>query len=311
MKRYLNIKMLLVLALTGGVFLMSSCLKNNKYYVDFGDYNPSVEFPMAAKYVNKPFGIDWSPDTTTSFKIYINVASMDKPNLPVTATIDIDKAWIDQYNTEQAASAKQAQEDYLADTSHRTSDPAYPYSWTPMEILPDSLYEISIGGSAAQVPFQLSVPAKERQAYADVLIHTDKFPAGHNYVLPFTMTDASTTISSWNHLGLWFITSPFTGTFTNYSVVDGVYSPTRTGQTVTLATVDQHTVEAGGFLDYYSGSTTYHFLGDGSVEVTANSGGDLGAETIESHSDPATGNFYVKYKCNGLGGAVFEETYKR
>ncbi|HLS52968.1 MAG TPA: hypothetical protein VK031_03280, partial [Tissierellaceae bacterium] len=219
------------------------------------------------------------------------------------------KDWIDQYNAEQDAKAKEEQQEYLdANDSHTDEDPAYPYSWTPMEILPDSLYELTIDGKEVSMPFDLTVPANERLAYADLDIYTGRFPKGHNYVLPFTITESSIDISNWKHLGLWFISSPFSGTYTDYSVKSGGLAPDLTGATISLSTIDQHTVEANGFLNYYSGSTTYHFLGDGSVEVTANSGGDLGAEVKESYSDPVTGEFYVKYEA---AGAVIEETYKR
>lgn len=306
MKRYLN-KTLLIIAICSATLVMSSCLKNNDYYVDFSNYKPSVELPLSAKYVNKPFGVNWSPDTTTFFKVYINVASVDPLKTAVTATLDLDSTWIAEYNMQQSAAAKQAQENYLEDTSHHRSDPTFPYEWTSMEILPDSLYAISVDSNPTGFPFELTVPANQRQTFADVLIHTDKFPDGHNYVLPFTISKGSIDVSSWKHLGLWFISSPFSGTFTHYTASSPDLGISKTG-TITLETVDQHTVKQAGFLDTYSGSTTYTFLGDGSVDVTAVSGSDLGAKVIESNSNPATGEFYVKYKAIGY---LCEETFKR
>lgn len=267
-----------------------------------------MELPLAAKYANKPYGIPWSPDTTTSFKLYINVASVDKPSAPVTATIGIDNAWVAQYNAEQTAAATQSQHDYLADTSHHTSDPNYPYDWTPMEVMPDSLYSIS--------SLDLTVPAGQRETYADVLVHSDKFPPGHNYVLPFTIAKSSIAISSWKDLPLWFISSPFAGKFSNYHS-----NSTKSGlpfydfdDVVTLNTVDQHTVSQDGIADLFGGYTEYHFNGDGSISVKAGSSSSspnsYGAEIISSSSNATTGDFNIKFSILG-GKYVFTETFKR
>lgn len=306
------------MAIACSVFLLSSCLKNNEYYVDFSKYEPSVELPLAATNLNAPIGMDWSSDTTTYFEIWMNVASVDPLNKSVTATLGIDQEWLDQYNAEQAASAKQAQEDYLKDPSHSTSDPSYPYDWIPMELLPDSLYEITIDGKASQVPFELTVPANERTTHAEVLFHTDKYPAGHNYVLPVTIKESSSVnISSWNHLPLWFVTSPFTGAFKGYhsKVLGGPYDTEFDDPSMTLTTIDQHTVaQPGSIGDWFGGYTEYLFNGDGSVSVKAGSSSSspnsYGAEVIDSHSNASTGEFYVEFTI--LGGKYhFWETFKR
>ena len=229
-----------ILLIAGLVFSLQSCLKNNKYYEDFSKGSPAIELPLAAKYANKPYGISWSPDTTTSFKLYVNVASVSVPSTPTTATIGIDQAWVDEYNADQTASAAQAQQDYLnADPSHTVNDPNYPYSWIPMEVMPDSLYTISSK--------DLTVPAGQREVYADVLVKSDKFAPGHNYVLPFTITQSSINISSWNHLPIWFISSPFAGTFAHFHAhtVGGPYDETY-DDVMTLQTIDQHTVAEPG-----------------------------------------------------------------
>ncbi len=298
-----------ILLIAGLVFSLQSCLKNNKYYEDFSKGSPAIELPLAAKYANKPYGIPWSPDTTTSFELYVNVASVDKPSTPVTATIGIDAAWIDQYNADQSAAATQAQQDYLnSDTSHHTTDPNYPYSWTPMELMPDSLYTIS--------SLDLTVPAGQRETYSDVLVHSDKFEDGHNYVLPFTITQSSIDISSWNHLPLWFISSPFAGTFTNFHAhtVGGPYDETY-DDVMTLQTVDQHTVaEPGSIADFFGGYTEYHFNGDGSVSVkagsSASSPNSYGAVVLSSSSDATTGNFSVVFTILS-GKYKFDEQFVR
>lgn len=315
MKRYFNKSTFLMAVLAGSILLLSSCLKNNKYYVDMSKYKPSVELPMAATKGNTPFGIDWSPDTTTSYKVYINVASVNPLNTPVTATLDIDKDYIDQYNAQQDAAAKQAQADYLQDTSHHKTDPTYPYSWIPIEILPDSLYTVSIDGKPVQVPFELTTPAGQREVYADVLMKTDEMPSGHNYILPFTITKGSIDISNWNHLGLWLISSPFSGTYNNYHVTISGKATDDFDDVMSLSTIDQHTVSQPGSIgDYFGGYTEYHFNGDGSVSVKAGTSSSkpdsYGAKVLESSSNSTTGEFHVKFSIL-TGGYTFDETFKR
>lgn len=299
-----------ILLVAGLIFSLQSCLKNNKYYTDFSKGTPAIELPLAAKYANGPYGLTWSPDTSTSFKLYVNVASVDKPSADVTATIGIDKAWVDQYNASQTTAATQTQQDYLtADTSHRATDPTYPYSWTPMEVMPDSLYTIS--------SLNLTVPAGQREAIADVLVHSDRFEPGHNYVLPFTITQSSITISSWNHLPLWFISSPFAGQFNNYhvNIVKSGSQFQDFDDVINLSTVDQHTVSQSGSVgDYFGGYTEYHFNGDGSISVKAGSSSSspnsYGAVVLSSSSDAVTGDFSVKFSMLA-GKYVFTETFKR
>lgn len=279
--------------IAGMVFSLQSCLKNNDFYVDFSKGSPSMELPLAAVSGNKPYGLPWSTDTTTTFKVYINVASVDKPSSPVTGTLAIEPTWIDQYNAQQDIIAKSAQHEYLADTSHRTTDPQYPYDWIPMELLPDSLFTVS--------SYDLTVPANEREAYADVAIKTDKFEDGHNYVLPFTISKSSINVSSWNHLPLWFISSAFAGTFAHFHAhtVGGPYDETY-DDVMTLQTIDQHTVsEPGSIADFFGGYTEYHFNGDGSVSVKAGGSSatpnSYGAVVLSSSSNAATGEFSVKF----------------
>lgn len=289
-----KIKYFRLFVFTGLIFIMQSCLKDNKYAVDFSQGKSAMELPLAAKYANKPWGLSWSPDTTTFTKIAVNVASVDIPSVENTATLGIEPEWIDAYNAEQTAAATKEQEDYLAaDTSHTVNDPKYPYSWIPMELLPDSLYTVS--------SWDLTVAAKQRTAYADVAIKTDKFENGHNYVLPFTIVKSNLLISNWNHLPLWFISSVFAGTYNNFHAhtVGGPYDETY-DDVMTLSTIDQHTVaEPGSIADFFGGYTEYHFNGDGSVSVKAGSSSSspnsYGAEVKESSSNAATGEFYVKF----------------
>lgn len=172
MKQILNIRFSVTALLVATALLMSSCLKNNKYYVDFGDYADNVELPLAATNVNKPFAVSYDvADTPATFYVVVNYASMNKPSKPVNVTIGVDQAYLDQYNADQLA-----------------ADPDY----EPFELLPDSVYSIASMNAVID-------PGK-RQVWIPVKIYTAKMDASHVYVLPFTITKADVKISNWNHL---------------------------------------------------------------------------------------------------------------
>lgn len=197
MKRYFNIKLLLMLVLVGSVSLLSSCLKNNKYYVDFGDYKPSVELPLAAKNANKPFPMALNvTGEPVDYFVYVNVASMDKPSSPVKVQLAIDSEYLSEYNSAQDAATKKSQADYLAaDPDHTENDNDYPADYVPYILFPDSLYTID--------KMELTVPAGERQAFATLKVKTWQMDFTAKYCLPFTIASAdpnSYNISSWKHL---------------------------------------------------------------------------------------------------------------
>lgn len=275
------------------VVIMQSCVKDN-------NFTPSaMEIPLAAQYSNKPYQLIATGDSAVT-RVSINVASAAIPTQVNTATLGTEPEWISWYNAQQTAIANKAQQDYLkANALHKDNDSAFPYSWTPMELLPDSLYTVS--------SYDLAIPASERMAYADVVVKTSKFEHGHNYVLPLTIKKSSLIISSWRHLPLWFISSTFGGKYSKFhaSLVGGAYNE-HYSDVLTLATVDQHTVaDTLTVGDFFNGYTEYHFNANGSVSVRAGSSSssrdDFGAVVEESSSNAATGEFYVKFSV--LSGA--------
>ncbi len=121
-------KFLGLLLVAGLAFSLQSCLKNSNFYQDFSKGSPAVELPLSAKYVNKPFALalDVSPTPTTYYAV-VNVASVDVPSSPVTAKLQVDQAFLNQYNADLDAAAKKAQQDYLAaDPTHKVTDSKYP-----------------------------------------------------------------------------------------------------------------------------------------------------------------------------------------
>ncbi len=103
-----------------------------------------------------PFALALDVSTTpTTYYAVVNVASVNVPTAPVTATLQVDQAGLDAYNADQDAAAKKAQQDYLAaDTSHKVTDDNYPTDYVPYEMLPDSVYSIA--------SFDATIPAGQR-----------------------------------------------------------------------------------------------------------------------------------------------------
>lgn len=175
-------------------FSLQSCLKNNSFYTDFSKGSPAVELPLAAVHTNQPFAVSLDVSTApTQYYVVVNVASVNKPTSTVTATVALDSNYLNTYNAQQDAAAKQAQAAYLAaDTTHKVTDSNYPADYEPYELMPDSTYSIS--------SLEVSIAAGHREDSIPIQIFTSKLDAGHVYVLPFTIVKSSLPISNWNHL---------------------------------------------------------------------------------------------------------------
>ncbi len=171
MKRNKN-KYFRLLIVAAMLFSLQSCLKNNSFYVDFSKGNPAVELPLAAVHANAPIALAFDISTTpTMYYAVVNVASVSKPTSTVTATLALDTAFLNSYNTTQA-----------------NADPDF----EPFELMPDSSYSIA--------SWDASVTAGRREDSIPIQIFTAKIAPGHNYVLPLTIVKSSLPISNWNHL---------------------------------------------------------------------------------------------------------------
>lgn len=283
------------------VFVLSSCLKNNKYYVDFSNYEASIELPLAATNLNKPAPVALTTTVpAVEYYVVVNVASVNPLNKEVTATLALDEAYLDEYNQKQDAQRKQEQQDYLAgDDSHTVDDDNYPPDYVPYELFPDSLYTIDT--------WDLTVKPGERQARATLMISASRMNTDHKYVLPFTITDSNIPISSWNHLML---------NIQAKNAYDGDYNNTYSGSlgsgenVVTLSTVSP-TTSVTGLIGVYSNE----------VYITVNP--NTNAVTVEvpslvptitdpsSKYDPATQTFTLKYTCGSTGQYTISQTMVR
>jgi len=163
-----------LLLVAGFAFSLQSCLKNSKFYEDFSKGSPAVELPLAAQHVNKPIAVSFDvSNTPIQYYAVVNVASVSVPSAPVTATLSIDNAYLDQYNADQTA----ANPDFV-----------------PYELMPDSTYQIS--------SLDVTIPAGHREDSIPIQIFTNKMASGHNYLLPISITKSSVNISNWSHLML-------------------------------------------------------------------------------------------------------------
>ncbi len=276
MKNILKLRLSTVV-LFAAILLVSSCLKDNEFFVDFSDYEPNIELPLAAVNVNGPaLALFDDSAEPTEYYAFVNVASMDKPTSPVTATLALDVDYLNQYNADQAA----ANENYV-----------------PFELLPDSAYSIS--------SWDITVAPGEREGKLPIEIVTRKIDLSKKYILPLTIAQSSMKISNWNHLMI------------NVSAKnqwDGKYlynSVTSLGDAVDesakMATVGQYSVTMN-LVNGYSNQVVFT-VDPLTNKVTVSMTTLLPIETDPiSNWDPATKTFYVKWTSNG-GGRHFEEWY--
>ncbi|PJJ76379.1 uncharacterized protein DUF1735 [Thermoflavifilum aggregans] len=250
-------------------------LKNNQYYVDLSKVGASIQLPLAAANTNQPvtFAFETSniPDT---IPVYVNVASPSVLNTPVTATLGLDTAYLNQYNQQQ-----------LAQDS----------TFVPYELLPDSVYSVS--------GWNVTVPAGQRLANINVIIYTSKLDATHKYILPITITSASLPIENWNHLLLNISAkNEWDGSYNVHVHIDGANSYAGTDFTdsgVQLHTQGVNSVYENSIADFFGGYTLYTFNSDGTMSVlagpsAANPNG-YGAAVVESSYDQSNHSFHLKY----------------
>lgn len=148
------------------IFALQSCLKNNKYYVDFSKSPAVLELPLAANNANSPFSVSFNiVDTPTTYYAVVNVASPSKPTSPVTGTLGLDTTYLNEYNANNS---------------------------TSYELMPDSTYTIA--------SWNFTIPAGQRVFNDLIKVFTSKLAPGHQYVLPLTILKSSIGISNWNHL---------------------------------------------------------------------------------------------------------------
>ncbi len=146
---------------------LSSCLKNDKYFIDFSTAGASVDLPLAAANSNGVVTFAY-PATlpSASIPIYVNAAAPSPLGKAVTGTLALDTAFLNNYNNNNGTS-------YI--------------------LLPDSTYTLSKG-------LTFSVPAGKRLDSTVLVVNFQKLDLTQSYVFPVTIQTANVPIEQWNHL---------------------------------------------------------------------------------------------------------------
>ncbi|MGN6194500.1 MAG: DUF1735 domain-containing protein [Ginsengibacter sp.] len=260
-------KYLRLVVIAAMIFSLQSCLKNNSFYTDFSKGKPAVELPLAAVHANAPISVSFDVSNTPSlYYAVVNVASVNKPTSPVTATLGLDVDFMNAYNDTMSA---------------QNSD------YVPYELLPDSTYSL---GS-----LDVTIAAGHREDSIPIQIFTNKMAPGHNYMLPLTIVKSSLPISNWNHLmlnigaknqfdGVYSVT----GTFVDLTnpAFSGDYPKTVSLVTQGLSTDAYFDGDLGGFgYVFYTGSG-YSYFGNFDPVFTFDADGNVTAVT-NLYTDPA------------------------
>ena len=281
MKKIKN-KYLGLLLLAGIGFTLPSCLKNNNFYTDFSKGAPAVELPLAAFHANGPTAVSFDVSTTPStYYAVVNVASPNKPTSAVTATLALDKAFMDSYNAEQTA--------------------ADPDNYVPFELMPDSTYSIA--------SLDATIQPGHREDSLPIQIFTSKLESGHNYLLPLTIVKSSLPISNWNHL---MVNIGAKNQYDGVYKSEGVFIHPAYG-TLTWVYADGITQElvttGGSSVSMYPTNTS---IGGFGVEMDIKINADNSITEVfngvttptpnSDHYDPATKTFYISGSYVGGSG---------
>ncbi|HVB04604.1 MAG TPA: DUF1735 domain-containing protein [Chitinophagaceae bacterium] len=229
--------------LTGGLVLgtmlgTSSCLKNNKYYIDFSKVGTTVEMAMApARAVTPPNALGYSTSLGAGFyldsvnysgndtlPIYVNVASPSVPTTATTATLALDPTDFATYNG-ILGGVYDIYYYFLGLPAPQSNVITSGYIGIPnadgfqYEILPDSCYTVS--------SWTVTVPGGQRLAPLNVIVNVNKIDTSstwiidstisnnpievlnHNYILPVTIASASQKVSNWKTVFVDVVAVPF------------------------------------------------------------------------------------------------------
>jgi hypothetical protein len=148
------------------IISFSACLKNGAYNTDFSNVGASVDLPLAASNNDSLATFTFASAPTVSFPVYINLASPNVLGTAVTATLAVDTAYLNYFNTANG---------------------------TSFELLPDSVY-MAVNG------WKRTIPAGQRMDSMYVKIDVTKMDLSRQYAFPVTIQDASVPIEQWKHL---------------------------------------------------------------------------------------------------------------
>ena len=300
MKKTLYIKTALSLM---SIALLSSCLKDSKYAVDFAHTTPLVELPSAANvaggggtFQTEAFAIQTAPQT---FKIAVNIAQANPLSSPVTIKLGLDTAAITAYNTANGLTE--------ADGDAYTLLPPADYStnWT------------------------VTIPAGQNLGYVTISVNSSLIDPSGLFILPVKITNsAGIKISNYNEVlynvqaknqydGEYTVTGSFTDVLVPTINDSGVY-PEDAYLETQGANSDimfdpnfgfYHAINSGGLTVYGNFAPIFIFDANNNITSVANGYGSNNSQSRDAKLVPTGVNKFTK-GTPGTAGSQFQVTYQ-
>ncbi|MDN5284339.1 MAG: hypothetical protein JWR38_613 [Mucilaginibacter sp.] len=267
---------------------LSSCLKDDKHYVDFAAATPLIELPAATAVgalggVLQAAALDIST-TPVPINLLVNLAAPHTLSSAVTVKVSVDQAALTKYNTDNGKS---------------------------FVLLPAADYSST---------FTATIAANANQAYVVINVKSNLIdPSITNYALPLTITDGGGQQIS-NYKTVIYNVQAKNAYDGAYTQNGSITFPDGTGRSwvnraKTLTTINANTCIAEAADLATSGFTMYLKVNtDNTVTVTPAPAS--ANQTIQGNGtntyDPTTKTFSLHYKyVGGTGDRVIVETLKR
>lgn len=282
---YIKLALAAVVTMTG----FSSCLKDDKHYVDFAGATPLIELPSAANVggsggLLQKAALDIS-STPIPIQLMVNLASPHTLGTAVNVKLSVDEAALTKYNTDNG---------------------------TSYQLLPSNTYTSTLTATIA---------AGTNSAYVTINITSSLInPAITTYALPLTITDGGGQQIS-NYKTVIFnvqAKNPYDATYTqtgSLTFPDGTGRSYTGNRTKALTTINATTVVMEAF-DLGGNGFFMYLKVNSDNTVTISPSPTSANQTIQANGtntyDPATKTFSLHYKyVGGTGDRVIVETLKR
>ncbi|MDB5146375.1 MAG: hypothetical protein JWQ57_395 [Mucilaginibacter sp.] len=282
-KLYIKTAFIALVAIAG----LSSCLKDDKHYVDFAGATPLIELPSAANVgglggLLQKAALDIS-STPVPIQLMVNLASPHTLGTAVNVKLSVDQAALTKYNTDNG---------------------------TSYQLLPSNTYTSTLSATIA---------AGTNSAYVTINVSSNLInPSITNYALPLTITDGGGQQIS-NYKTVIYNVQAKNAYDGSYVQNGSLTFPDGTGRSwtnraKTLSTINANTVIAEAADLGGSGYQMYLKVNaDNTVTVTPAPASVN--QTIQANGsntyDPATKTFSLHYKyVGGTGDRVIVETLK-
>jgi len=186
MKKNLYIKTALSLM---SIALLSSCLKDSQYAVNFQGDTPLVELPGAANVSGtagpvEVVGLTASATTASPFNVAVNYAAPKTSGTPITVGLSVNASVLTAQNASDQAAY---QADSVTDLSNGIQDPAF----VPYTLLPPADYN--------STALSVTIPAGQNLAELVIKVTTSLLDPTKKYALPLTITNGGgIKISNYN-----------------------------------------------------------------------------------------------------------------